>query len=118
MTEMSALAGKIEVRSLDAVVAEAAKNKDVAACRKLQVIASSLSIPKSTQTLEALVKVHASDTESLRSLIAEADAPLARPFAKAVFLDNNRHLFACMPGQLWFKGPLKQWPPETEYFSG
>jgi len=85
MTEMmTVLSGKIEARSLDAAVLEAARNKDVAACHQLQVMSRLLSIPKSHETLEALAKVHASDAVCLRDLIEDAEAPVSRTFAKLV----------------------------------
>jgi len=84
MAEMDVFVGKIEARSLDAVVQEAAKNKDVAACRRLQVMSSLLSIPKSTQAMEAFARGFASDAACLRTLVEEAEAPLSRLFAKVV----------------------------------
>jgi pentatricopeptide repeat protein len=84
MIDMSSFAGKFEARSLEAVVAEAAKNKDVAAGSQLLAMSRTLSITKSSQVCEALAKLCANDVSCLRSLIEEADSPLARPFAKAV----------------------------------
>ena len=43
-----------------------------------------MSIPKSHGALAAFAKANASDMLALRALVEEAEAPLAKPFAKAV----------------------------------
>jgi len=84
MTQMNAFVGKIESRSLDAVLMEVAKNKDVATGRQLQVMARTMAIPETPETLVAFAKALASDSACLRTLVEEAEAPLARLFAKAL----------------------------------
>jgi len=84
MSELNVFIGKIEARSLEAAVGEAAKSKDRGACRQLHVMSRMLSIPKSQHTLEAFAKAFASDADCLRMLLEETEAPLARPFAKAM----------------------------------
>jgi len=84
MVELKVLEGKFESRAFEAVILEAVKNKDMTACQQLQMLCTTLSIPKSPRTLEALAHVHASDIASLRILVDEAEAPLAKGFAAAV----------------------------------
>jgi len=84
VAEMSALVGKFESRSFDAVAMEAAKNKDAPACRQLQALATSMAIPKSCHAMEALAKGLAFDVDGLRALVEATEAPLAKQFAKAV----------------------------------
>jgi len=84
MVELKLLEGKIESRALEAVILEAIKNKDAAACQQLQILSATMLIPKSARTLEALAHVHASDIASLRILVEEAQAPLAKGFAAVV----------------------------------
>jgi len=84
LAEVIVLSGKVEARALEAAILEASKNKDMAACRQLQALSGPMSISKSSRTLEALARVHASDVEMLRSLVDEAEAPLAKCFAAAV----------------------------------
>jgi len=82
--ELKVFIGKFEARALEAVVVEALKNKDMKACCQLQALSSLMSIPKSNGALAAFAKAHASDLVALRALVEEAEAPLAKPFAKAV----------------------------------
>jgi len=86
VAQMSVLVGKFEARSFEAVAIEAAKNKDMSACRQLQGLAKAMSIPKSTQALASLAKGLASNVDSLRALVEDEDTevPLAKQFAKAV----------------------------------
>jgi pentatricopeptide repeat protein len=84
MIEMNDFAGKIEARSLEAVVTEALKNQDVEACRRLHVMSGLLSICMTCQTREALAKAYGSDLASLRALVDETSAPLSKSFAKLV----------------------------------
>jgi len=82
--EVKVFEGKIESRALEAAMLEASKNQDLATCRQLQMLSAAMLIPKSARTLEALAHVHASDIASLRILVEEAEAPLAKGFAAAV----------------------------------
>jgi pentatricopeptide repeat protein len=84
LLEMKILTGRIESRSLDAVVMEAMKNKDAMAVRQLYCISKHLSIPKSQRALEMFAKVYAADAPVLQALVMEADTPLAKNFAKVV----------------------------------
>jgi len=84
MVELKVFEGKIESRSLEAVVLEAEKNQDMATCRQLQTLSNALLIPKSARTMEALAHVHALDIASLRILVVEAEAPLSKGFAAVV----------------------------------
>ena len=84
MSEMKVFIGKIEARSLEAVVLEAAKSKDVAAGRQLLEISRALSVTRSTKALETFAKLFSRDATCLRSLIEESDSPLACPFAKVL----------------------------------
>jgi pentatricopeptide repeat protein len=84
MMEMREFVGKIEARSLEAVVTEAMKNKDIEACRRLHLMSGLLSVCMSQQTFEVLVHAYATDMVALRSLVEEQNAPLSRPFAKLV----------------------------------
>jgi pentatricopeptide repeat protein len=80
--EMRGFIGKIEARSLEAVVLEATKNKDVAAGRQLLAMSRILSLTKSTKALEAFAKLFSRDAACLRNLIEDSESPLPRPFAK------------------------------------
>lgn len=84
MNDMKSLTGKIEARSLEAVVSEALKNRDVLAGNQLQLMAGSLSISKSTHAMEGLAKLFASDASLLRNLLDDCEAPLPKSFAKAI----------------------------------
>jgi pentatricopeptide repeat protein len=80
----SVLSMKIEARSFEAVVSEAAKNKDEAACRQFCAMLRLMSVPQTPQMLEALAKGCAADARSLRKLLEEVEMPLPRIFAKVV----------------------------------
>lgn len=80
--DLSPLKGKVPSAALDGLLAGAAKKKDVEECRQLDHLSRSLQIPKSQASLEALAQAYSSDASSLRTLVEEADAPLARPFAE------------------------------------
>jgi len=84
MVEMRDFVGKIEPRSLEAVVTEAARNQDAETCRRLHVMAGLLSVSMSQLTLEALAQAYGTDVTCLRSLVEECKAPLPRSFAKIV----------------------------------
>jgi pentatricopeptide repeat protein len=84
MVEMRDFVGKFESRSLEAVVAEASRNKDVDTCHRLHFMSGSLSIPKNQQTLDMLARAYGADLASLRALVEESEAPLSRAFAKTV----------------------------------
>jgi len=84
MLDLEPLRGKITSGSLDAFITDAAEKKDASACRLLDGVAVTLQIPKSQVTFEALAKAYAFDAGSLRELVRQAEAPLARPFAKIV----------------------------------
>ena len=84
LAEIKVLAGKVEARALEAVILEASKNKDVAACRQLQALSAPMLISMSPRTLEALARAYASDMGMLRILVEDAEAPLAKCFAGAV----------------------------------
>jgi len=84
MVELKVFEGKIESRAFEAVILEAVKNQDMETCRQLQTLSDAMLIPKSARTLEALAHVHASDIASLRILVVEAQAPLAKGFAAVV----------------------------------
>jgi pentatricopeptide repeat protein len=84
LAAVKVFAGQIEARALEAVVLEAAKNKDTAACRQLMALCVPMLIVKSPRTLESLARVFASDLALLRMLIDETEAPLAPAFAGAV----------------------------------
>jgi pentatricopeptide repeat protein len=84
MIQAKALAGKFEAKSLEVAVAEATKNKDMEVCRQLLTMANHLMISKSARSLEAFAKAFVSDVATLSSLVSQTEAPLTRPFAKAV----------------------------------
>jgi len=84
LAELKVFEGKIESRAFEAVILEAVKNQDMATCRQLQTLSAAMLIPKSARTLEALAHVHASDIDSLRILVVEAEVPLAKGFAAVV----------------------------------
>jgi pentatricopeptide repeat protein len=84
MIEMRDFVGKIEPRSIEAVVTEATKNKDIETCRRLQLMSGLLSVSMSKQTFEVLAQAYSADAVALRSLVEECKAPLSRTFAKLV----------------------------------
>merc|ERR1719331_3282948 len=63
---------------------EAVKNKDLAACRQLQLMFGLMDIQKSQQMLVSFAKIYASDAALLRGLVEEAPAPVTLSFAKVV----------------------------------
>jgi pentatricopeptide repeat protein len=84
LRELNTFANKIEGRSFDAVVLEAMRNRDSAACRQLFAMSQALGIPRSLEAMEALAKVQGADAAYLQKLMQECSMPLPLSFAKAV----------------------------------
>lgn len=84
LVEFQEVAGRIGWQVLEAALVEAAKRKDLQSCRRLHAIAGVMLVPKTQRMWEALAKVYALDAASLRALLEEAEAPLAKPVAKAL----------------------------------
>jgi pentatricopeptide repeat protein len=84
MLDMRIFANKIEARSLEAVLTEALKNKDVEACHRLHLMSGLLSIPVSQHAFEVLAQAYSADVDGLRALVEESPTPLSRQFAKVV----------------------------------
>lgn len=84
LSQLKVFVGKVEARALEAVMLEASKNKDVAACRNLNALAEPMSISKTLRTLEALARGFSSDVAALRGLVAEVETPFSKGFASAV----------------------------------
>jgi pentatricopeptide repeat protein len=82
--DLMPLKGKLPAGALEGLILGAAKKKDVAECRQLDGLSSSLQIPKSQPTLEALAQAYSFDANALRGLVEEASTPLAKPFAEIV----------------------------------
>jgi pentatricopeptide repeat protein len=84
MLEMRIFEGKFEPRSLEAALAEAMKNRDIEACRRLHLMSGLLSIHMSQHAFELLGQAYSADAAGLRALVEESTIPLPRPFAKIV----------------------------------
>mmetsp|Transcript_23221 Transcript_23221/g.37138 ORF Transcript_23221/g.37138 Transcript_23221/m.37138 type:complete len:919 (-) Transcript_23221:95-2851(-) len=84
MSKLKSLKGKISSRPLENAVMDAEKNSDIAVGRQLHIIANFLAIPKSCQTLQALVFINSADMSTLRTLLKEAECPLSTSFARSM----------------------------------
>jgi len=89
LLELKPLKGKIPAIALETVINDAIRNKEVAACRRLHIIAKALMIPKSQGTCDALATAYATDASALRDLVEEVHAaamrtPLPVSFARIV----------------------------------
>jgi len=84
LEELQTFSGRFEARALEAAAAEASKNKDSTACKKLHIIATKLVITMTESTSESLAKGLSSDAAALRELVNAVDTPLPKQFAKTV----------------------------------
>jgi len=84
LVEFQEVAERVGSQVLESALVEAAKRKDLQTCRRLHAIAGVMPVPKTQRMWEALAKAYALDVASLRALLDEAEAPLAKPVAKAL----------------------------------
>lgn len=84
VSELAVLKGKIGSGPLEAVIADAWKNGNAAACRRLHQISNVLAISKSHQTFQTLASAYSFDATALRKLVREAGTPLPMPLVKTV----------------------------------